>query len=118
MGAGLSGICLAHCLLLPMVGLLFAGRLPAGWNNEFIHAALLFSVLPVALITLGMGYRQHGKRRVITMGTIGMAAMIAGFLLAETWGESAEKTLTLTGGLILALAHLQNYRCRCCQNPH
>ncbi len=101
-----------------MVGLLFAGRLPAGWNNEFIHAALLFSVLPVALITLGMGYRQHGKRRVITMGTIGMAAMIAGFLLAETWGESAEKTLTLTGGLILALAHLQNYRCRCCQNPH
>ena len=90
LGILLSGICIVHCLALP----------------------LLLAVLPVSLVALGFGWRRHGDARVLWLGGAGL------FLLAfATYGyrlfglpEDWERAISIVGGLIHAAGHLLNFR--------
>ena len=112
LGAGLSGLCMVHCLALPLLALLFAIQLPGVLVGESVHGVLLFLVLPTALTVLGLGFRQHRRLTVLLLGAAGIAVMLSAHALAGLWGESAEKIATLTGSVTLVWAHLLNYKAR------
>lgn len=103
---GLSGLCLAHCLALP-VAAAFLPLLGAWSEAEWVHFAFLAAAIPVSATALA---RSGGWRKapVAALAIAGLGLLTAGALgwPAETW----ETGLTVMGGLMLATAHLLNWR--------
>jgi hypothetical protein len=111
----LSGLCLLHCLALPIAIVL----LP--FLNEVAidqwHAPMLLVVVPVSVFAFAIGFRRHGNHGVIAFGAAGMLLMVVGGTLAHyLLGTTADRILTVSGALELAVAHYRNSRlARHCQ---
>jgi len=111
----LSGLCLLHCLALPIAIVL----LP--FLNEVAidqwHAPMLLVVVPVSVFAFAIGFRRHGNHGVIAFGAAGMLLMVVGGTLAHyLLGTTADRILTVSGALVLAVAHYRNSRlARHCQ---
>lgn len=106
---GLSGLCLLHCLLLPFVVafLPFLGQL----EDDHLHTELLLFVIPVSVIALTVGYRRHRQIGVILWGAAGLAILTIGALVVhDLYGLAADRATTISGSLILAFTHFQNFR--------
>lgn len=106
---GLSGLCLLHCLLLPfvVVTLPFLGQ----FDDDHLHTELLIFVIPVSVIALAVGFRRHGHSSVIFSGVVGLIILTLGALVVhELYGLIADRAMTVTGSLILAVTHYQNFR--------
>lgn len=105
---GLSGLCLVHCLAMPAL----AAALPllGPWvEAEWVHALLVLVAVPVAAAALlrpGHGLRPSGA-------LIALALSGAVLLALGAFGPPAhERTATVSGSLLLAAAHLLNWRRR------
>ncbi|MCW5725520.1 MAG: MerC domain-containing protein [Maricaulaceae bacterium] len=114
-GVGLSLVCLAHCLLIPVAAAAAPMLAPGaahwlGASHDW-HLALFLIAAPVAVIGLLWGARlaRAGWRTLAAAG-FGLVLMGLGAAhVAEGWGEAA---LTVTGVTILAGAHAANWRAR------
>ena len=113
----LSGLCLLHCLLMPVI----ITVLPffSQFTERHLHAEILIIVLPISLIALSIGYRRHADKRIIGWGIAGLLLLIIGATLAHNmYGVVADRMLTITGSVILAVAHYRNSRLsRSCRVP-
>lgn len=102
----LSGLCLLHCLALP---LLLAG-LPVlgGLGGEHFHVQMLAVVLPVSVVAFALGHRSL---RIIGLGAIGLSLLVVGGTIVHAgFGAFADTVFTVAGALILACAHFFNGR--------
>ncbi|MCG8468934.1 MAG: MerC domain-containing protein [Gemmatimonadetes bacterium] len=120
-GLGLlaSTVCAVHCLLLPT--LLVAGStLPSFLlSDESFHRALLWLILPSALIAFGLGCWRHKDRGVLALGTAGLLGIVLSAALHDVLGESNERTATLASAAVLVAAHVRNFRrCRASRCDH
>lgn len=111
----LSGLCLVHCLALPLV----IAALPflAGLSDSHWHGPMLLIALPVSAVAIVIGYRRHGNRGIVAGGIAGLALLTAGATLGHAYlGVTADRVLTISGSLLLAAVHWQNStrlrRCR------
>ncbi|HLT92022.1 MAG TPA: MerC domain-containing protein [Woeseiaceae bacterium] len=108
-GVVLSGICLVHCLALPLVvaALPFVSELARG----HLHAQLLAVVVPVSVLAFGVGFRRHRRTAVLAGGGLGLALLVVGGTVAhERYGITADRVLAVAGSLVLAFAHYRNSR--------
>lgn len=104
----LSGLCLLHCLALPVL----AALLPVfgAWSDsEWLHAVFVLFAVPLSLTAL---LRAHARRRLPPrlwlMAALGLAALAAGAL---GWPRAAwETAITVGGSLLLVGAHAWNLR--------
>lgn len=112
LGVLLSGICIVHCLALPLLlaALPFLDDSLLGGHR--FHEILLLAVLPVSLVALGFGWRRHGDSRVLWLGGVGLA-----LLAFATYGyrliglsEGWERAISIGGGLVHAAGHVLNFR--------
>ena len=104
---GLSGLCLAHCLALPLI----AGALPVllPFVEGHLHAQMLVLVLPLSVIAIGIGVGRHRNTRVVWGAAIGLLLLIVGATVAhEQLGVLADRAFTVSGAVVLAIAHLYN----------
>lgn len=106
--AALSGLCLLHCLALPLL----ASLLPVlgAWSQaEWVHGVFVMLALPLSLLALG---RAHARRalppRMWALAALGLAALTAGALgwPLERW----ETPITVAGSLMLVATHAWNLR--------
>jgi hypothetical protein len=109
---GLSGLCLAHCLLLPVAAALLPA-LAAAAEAEWLHLAFAASALPIAGLALARAHRRRPLPPALwALAAAGLCGLAAG---AVGWPAHALETpLTVAGSLALAAAHLWNWRLR----PH
>lgn len=103
----LSGLCVLHCLAMPLVLVLlpFLGQ----FTEDHFHLQMLAVVTPASMIALGIGYRQHRHPAVPAAAFIGLLLL----LLGATWvhseiGVVADRVVTIAGSSILAMAHFYN----------
>lgn len=113
LGVLLSGLCAAHCVLMPLLLVLLplhgAHALHDAWHP--VSAALL---VPITLCAAHRG------------GSLGSAGLLWGGLaivglglVAHDWlGEVAGVGLTLIGSLFLIAGHGHNLRCACSTPTH
>ena len=106
----LSAVCVMHCLALPVVFAL----LPAlsQWLHlpDAIHAWLLGCAIPISLAVLGKSaHRYRAARGTLLRGIAGLSLMGVA-LLARS--ETLETIITVSGAVLLASAHVQNWRRR------
>lgn len=100
---GLSGLCLIHCLALPVVSafLPLAGTLA---EIEWIHKVLVLIALPVTLLAIF----RHGATKVgVTFIVPALAGL--GLLLSAAFVEALhdlETPLTVAGAVLLSAAHI------------
>lgn len=110
----LSGVCLVHCLALP-VALTLLPTLAAGLlDHAEFHQLMLIVALPTSLLAFGIGCRRHRRWDIAALGGTGLALLVFAAFALHAWGDGAlERYVTIAGGLILAAAHVQNFRaCR------
>lgn len=110
--AAISGICLVHCLLLP-VGLGLApavsAQLGGFWHGpEWLHWALILVAAPISVHALWRGHGVHGDAWPWRLAALGFVSLAAG-ALAHPFGHW-EQVLTTTGAALLVLAHWRNWR--------
>ncbi len=122
LGQVLSALCIAHCVVLPLV----LGLLPAAiaelLEGEAVHQGLIAFVALTALTAFLPGYRLHRRGSVAGLAAVALTLLVAAaFLLPEGEGgliEAAETGLTLGGGVLMAAAHWRNRAlCRACCEP-
>ncbi|WP_343519588.1 MerC domain-containing protein [Sphingomonas sp.] len=107
---GASALCLIHCLGLPLL----IAALPAIANRvdpgEGFHLAVLLFAIPTSAFALIEGWRRHRGLAPLFVGGAGLTLMAAG-LAFENW-VAVETGVTVVGSLLLAGAHLANWRRR------
>ena len=105
-----SSLCTVHCLGLPLLFALlpaFASRIDPG---ESFHLVMLALAIPTSLFALIQGRRRPGAQRPFWLGLSGLTLMAIGALVA---GDAAQEAgATVTGSLLLAAAHIMNWRSR------
>ena len=119
-GVFLSATCLLHCLALPVL-LTIAPITQTGLLDEqTFHLVLLWFILPVSLIALGIGCRQHKDLLILLLGGTGLSLLLfAGLVGHSVLTPTAEHGVTIVAGLILAAAHLRNFKiCRATNCDH
>jgi len=117
LGVGLSLTCLVHCLALPMLLLLAPALSPWLALPEGIHAAILLLALPAAAIAMRDGWRRHRRIMPALLAAVGLGLLASGLAAHDGWlgvadREAADRWLTSAGALMLAAAHLANWRWR------
>ena len=108
----LSGLCLIHCLALPIAVTLLPLAAANLFSDPRFHGWLLWAVVPTSALALFFGCRHHRDFRILFAGTIAVG-IVAFAALGGSWagfGERGETVLTVIGGLLLAAAHLANIR--------
>lgn len=115
-----SAVCLVHCLMLPVVVTLLPIFGVSFLTHEQFHQIMLIVVLPTSIGAFALGCREHRQSSVAVIGGIGLALLIvAAFAVGSTWGDHAERVVTVLGGVVLAIAHIQNFRfCRHARCDH
>ena len=119
-GVFLSATCLLHCLTLPVM-LTIAPMTQTGLLDEqTFHLVLLWFILPVSLIALGIGCRQHKDLLILLLGGTGLSLLLfAGLVGHSVLTPTTERGVTIVAGLILAAAHLRNFKiCRATNCDH
>ncbi|WP_423602276.1 MerC domain-containing protein [Sphingomonas sp. MS122] len=107
---GASALCLVHCLGLPLL----IAALPAIANRigpgEGFHLAVLLFAIPTSAFALIEGWRRHRGLAPLFVGGMGLALLALG-LAFEQW-VAVETGVTVAGSLLLAGAHVANWRRR------
>lgn len=102
----LSGLCMVHCLALPIAAA-FLPLLGAWAHADWVHVAFLAAAAPVSLVALGRSGAWRDAR-ILLLALAGLLLLTMGVL---GWpSEASETTVTVLGGLSLSLAHLINWK--------
>lgn len=119
LGISLSGLCLVHCLLLP-VALAVLPLWPVfDTVHAWLHPVFAVLILPTTLLALVGSYRRHRHADIVFFLGAGLVLILtAGFLGHEAPGALTETTLTVAGSLLLITGHWRNWRAgRACRHP-
>lgn len=119
LAVSLSFICALHCLLFPIIAVFLPATLALAIGSEVFHLAMIIGVLPISIYSLNLGCKTHKVSRIKHIGYAGLAFLVVALLwesvahaagVAQGYGEAVEKTLTVTGTILIAIAHIKNFR--------
>lgn len=101
---GLSSLCLIHCVATVLLTAVLASAGAALANPAWHEVGFTIAML-IGAVALGRGYAAHRDWWPLLLGGAGLALMGVGLLGAEGLPEIAA---TMTGVVLLALAHRRN----------
>ncbi|MBK6296716.1 MAG: MerC domain-containing protein [Sphingomonadales bacterium] len=104
---GLSGLCLAHCILSAVIVTALAAAGGILLHPAF-HEIGLVLAMALGAIALGRGVMQHGYALPVWVGSLGLGVMAGALTLPHEGGQ--ETIYSILGVLIVALGHDLNRR--------
>jgi hypothetical protein len=109
MGTCVSGLCLVHCVSMPLAFAFaptLAHLIP---GDEMVHRFLAFLVVGAGLPSFVIGFRKHSRRLVVALGFSGMSIILGALIFGDRFGShEAEIGVTVLGSLLLTTAHVTN----------
>ena len=113
--ASLSMVCVIHCFFAPSLLIFSYSFLSFSLESELVHYLILGTAVPISLLALFLGFKNHQTYSFFYIGIVGLTLMTLAVILGESnVGEFGERFLTTMGSLIVAFAHFQNHRA--CKN--
>lgn len=104
-GMLVSGLCLVHCLLAPVLLALGGfGVLGVLLGDELFHLVLLVPALILALASFPLACRRHRRPSVMLAGLCGVALLVLALGLEGVW----ELVVSVCGAGLLVSAHWAN----------
>ena len=106
----LSAICIVHCLAVPLVVVVLPIAVLGFGGESHFHAAMLWLVVPVSIVGLIMGFREHHRSGIAGAGILGLAVIAYASIYGHgQWPFSIEILVSLFGSISLAGAHWANF---------
>lgn len=103
--AALSGLCVVHCLAVPiLLAVGSSGLLLGVFSSEWFHYLMLLPISALLAWSLPGGWCVHRNKMPFLLGLSGFLLL----LISLFAGHAAELPLSVSGGLLLATAHLRN----------
>lgn len=97
-----------HCLIVPVAIVLVPALTIWFTLPEAVHLwAFLFAV-PTSVLALASGYRGHRRCRPTAIAVLGLVLLGMGVL--PLLGGRFETSFSVAGALLLAIAHILNWR--------
>lgn len=107
---GLSTVCVIHCLVMPLLLVLYPTALVTYFADESVHRFAVLFAVPISIFALTLGCGSHKRFWVLAVGLIGIALLTLPLLLSN---ESMETPLTIAGASLIAFSHITNMKiCR------
>ena len=104
---GLSGLCLAHCILSAVIVTMLASA--GGFLlHPAIHEIGLLMAMALGALALGRGVLKHGYAMPVWVGSLGLGVMAGAMTLPHEGGY--ETIYSILGVMIVALGHDLNRR--------
>ena len=107
LGITCSGLCLMHCLALPV---LVAIGVPAATlsilQDDWVHLSVGICVLMLAFATFPFGFQSHKRVYPMLLAMLGLTFLGAALVVPE----SAEVLLTAVASFSLIAAHVFNHQ--------
>jgi len=108
---GVSSLCIAHCLIFPLIAVIMPSIVALGLTSESFHFWMVISVIPSSIYALSLGCKKHKNISIVIIGLLGLSFLtLALFLGHNLLGELGEKALTLIGSLLISFAHIKNFK--------
>lgn len=105
---GASALCLAHCLLIPLLLALMPAVTQFLNVPPWFHLAAFAIAVPTSAIAMQRGFRYHGIVMPAVFGAIGLFLLGLGALGGFT--ILFESVLTIPGSVVLAIGHISNWK--------
>lgn len=110
-GMGLSFLCICHCILTPIVIVLFGAGLFTSWlASEWIHALLVLPILLLIGTSIIPAYLRFRHRIPLAMAGAGVLLIGVSFLFHGL----LETAFAVPGALMIFIAHYRNARLAHC----
>ncbi|WP_298089808.1 MerC domain-containing protein [uncultured Sphingomonas sp.] len=103
-----SVLCLIHCLVLPAILVALPVLATMLAVPETFHAIAFALALPTSVLAIASGYRRHRRRWPFILAGAGLTLLGIGAFAIDT--ETAERAVSTTGAVLLAVAHVGNWR--------
>ena len=108
--AGLSTLCVLHCIALPALVSLLPVVAQAA-ESELLHRALAVAAVPVSLRVIWKTLPVNGNKLFIGAALVGLVLLLlAAFMEAVS---AYEEPITVAGGALLCSAHLWHWMRTC-----
>lgn len=134
LAVSMSIVCAIHCLLTPVMIVLFPILATTIWVQHNFHLWMLLFVLPTTSIAVFLGCRKHNDKIILLLSIIGIS-LLAIIALYETLSHYTllfghhhhncshhgmkHSIINVIGGISLACAHIRNYwLCRSSRCSH
>ena len=104
--AGLSTLCLIHCLALPLL----VSLLPLAaqsFDSHILHQILAVAAVPVSARVMWKALPVGGNGLFIAAATTGLALLLLAAFVEAT--SAYEQPITVAGGVLLGSAHLWHW---------
>jgi hypothetical protein len=101
-----STLCAIHCLTWPILLSLPAFASSLGSGMPWLEPALIALAAVLAIWALGRGWRVHRAWQPLALAVFGFGLIALGRWIGGTW----EPPGTISGGIMVALSHLLNWR--------
>ena len=105
-----SAVCMVHCLVLPVLLAALPTVSAFVAIPESFHVWVLLFAVPVAAIALLGGHARHAASWPLGLGIGGLSLMALGACAVPEGG--LETAVTVAGGILVAVAHIANFRLR------
>lgn len=105
LGVCLSGLCILHCLLTPLLlALGGVGVIGVWFESAWVHYLLLAPICLVLVWSLPLAWIKHRNSSPLLLGAAGFSVLLLSLFVPET----AEPVVAIAGSLVLITAHLFN----------
>lgn len=104
-----SGVCLIHCLFIPVIASL-SPSISTYLQNEWVHRILLVLLIPIAFFSLNKSRKVHGNIVPSIFGAMGVLLLFVGvgIEIAHIEIPYLEKIVTSSGSFALVIGHFLN----------
>jgi hypothetical protein len=111
-GPWVSVACAIHCMASPIL----LGMLPMVHASETIESVLIVVSIVIGALTLGAGYREHRRARVLVLLVLSVAFLCAKYVVRD----ALETPTVMAGALLMAGGQFLNLRLQrhCCRHHH
>ena len=110
LAVGLSTACVIHCFFAPSLIVFSYSFFSFSVDSELVHYLILIIALPISILALGLGYKNHKETSHFIIGITGLMVLLSAVLLSDIlFGEAGERFVTVMGSLIVAYAHFKNH---------
>ena len=117
-GISLSGLCMVHCMLLPVVLIAVPLWSTAETLHDWLHPLFLVALLPISLMALVATVDKPQAKSVRVLLGLGLLVIVLASLFRhEEGGRLLETAVTLLGSGMLVTGHWRNGQiCRGCMH--
>ena len=82
--ASLSMVCVIHCFFAPSLLIFSYSFLSFSLESELVHYLILGTAVPISLLALFLGFKNHQTYSFFYIGVVGLALMTLDVILVES----------------------------------